>query len=240
MDSGMFHVDYVQDGIPGVGYVIAGTFTFGEGLWYPCYGYIGTLTGVPGAVGDALLRAWQGWDPSVDQANRRAQTFVTLRETAAIVQSVNAYRRQVYEKTNCNWTPTYAATNRSSTRSPRRAHESNDRRRAGAIAALTVAAGGKAAPAVKAKTVTGAVTGPGGQGKISLQVVIDKGVAKRVRRIEVTVPYECDNGGPIEITDGDRHPARSVQSHPHQRPPELRREFARPRSRLERPGEHAQ
>jgi hypothetical protein len=103
MDSGMFQVSFDSNGKPGLGYVMAGVFTFGEGIWYLYYSYIAAYVGVPGNVGDALLRTWQSWDPSVDQAKRQAQTFVTLQETTQIIQSVNEYRRKVYEKTNYNW-----------------------------------------------------------------------------------------------------------------------------------------
>jgi hypothetical protein len=103
MDSGMFQVSFLSNGKPGTAYVIAGTFTFGEGIWYLYYSYIAAFVGVPGSVGDALLRTWQSWDPSVNQAERRAQTFVTLQETTQIIQSASEYRRRVFEKTNYNW-----------------------------------------------------------------------------------------------------------------------------------------
>jgi hypothetical protein len=103
IDSGMYQVSFLSNGKPGVAYVMAGVFTFGEGIWYLYYSYIAAYVGVPGSVGDALLRTWQSWDPSVDQAKRQAQTFVTLQETTQIIQSANEYRRSVYEKTNYNW-----------------------------------------------------------------------------------------------------------------------------------------
>jgi hypothetical protein len=103
LDSGMFQVSFLSNGKPGTAYVIAGTFNFGEGIWYLYYSYIAAFVGVPGSVGDALLRTWQSWDPSVNQAERRAQTFVTLQETTQIIQSASEYRRRVYEKTNYNW-----------------------------------------------------------------------------------------------------------------------------------------
>ncbi|HXR31221.1 MAG TPA: hypothetical protein VN752_08780 [Solirubrobacterales bacterium] len=102
-DSGMFQVSFLSNGKPGTAYVIAGVFTFGEGIWYLYYSYIAAYDGVSGNVGDALLRTWQSWDPSVNQAERRAQTFVTLQETTQIIQSASEYRRKVFEKTNYNW-----------------------------------------------------------------------------------------------------------------------------------------
>ncbi len=103
MDSGMFQVSFNSNGKPGSAYVIAGTFTTGEGFWYLYHSYIAAYNGVPGSVGDALLRTWQSWDPSVNQAERRAQTFVTQQETTQIIQSASEYRRRVFEKTNYNW-----------------------------------------------------------------------------------------------------------------------------------------
>jgi hypothetical protein len=102
-DSGMFQVSFRSNGKPGSAYVIAGTLTFGEGTWRLYYSYIAAYDGVSGTVGDALLRTWQSWDPSVNQAERRAQTFVTQQETTAIIQSAGEYRRRVFEKTNYNW-----------------------------------------------------------------------------------------------------------------------------------------
>lgn len=103
IDSGMFQVSFLSNGKPGLAYVMAGTFTTGEGFWYLYYSYIAAYVGVPGNVGDALLRTWQSWDPSVNQAERQAQTFVTLQQTSEIIQSASEYRRKVYEKTNYNW-----------------------------------------------------------------------------------------------------------------------------------------
>lgn len=102
-DSGMFKVTFQSNGKPGSAYVIAGTFTFGDGTWRLYYSYIAAYDGVPGTVGDALLRTWQSWDPSVNQAERQAQTFITQQETTAIIQSASEYRRRVFEKTNYNW-----------------------------------------------------------------------------------------------------------------------------------------
>jgi len=103
ISSGMFQVNFVANGKPGIGYVIAGTAQFEPGLWYLYYSYIAAYNGVPGTVGDALLRTWQSWDPSADQARRQQETIITQQETMAIIQSSNEYRRQVYEKTNYNW-----------------------------------------------------------------------------------------------------------------------------------------
>lgn len=103
IDSGMYQVSFQSNGKPGLAYVMAGVFTFGEGIWYLYYSYIAAYVGVPGNVGDALLRTWQSWDPSIDQAKRQAQTFVTLQETTQIIQSASEYRRRVFEKTNYNW-----------------------------------------------------------------------------------------------------------------------------------------
>jgi len=103
MDSGMFQLSFKQAGRPATAYVIAGSFPSIDGVWYLYYSYIAAFVGVPGNVGDALLRTWQSWDPSADQARRQAETFVSLQETTAIIQSAHEYRRSVYEKTNYNW-----------------------------------------------------------------------------------------------------------------------------------------
>jgi hypothetical protein len=103
ISSGMFQVSFVANGKPGIGYVIAGTAQFEPGLWYLYYSYIAAYNGVSGTVGDALLRTWQSWDPSADQARRQQETIITQQETTAIIQSANEYRRAVYEKTNYNW-----------------------------------------------------------------------------------------------------------------------------------------
>jgi hypothetical protein len=102
-DSGMFQLSFQSNGKPGSAYVIAGTFNPGDGTWRLYYSYIAAYNGVPGTVGDALLRTWQSWDPSVNQAERQAQTFITQQETTAIIQSASEYRRRVFEKTNYNW-----------------------------------------------------------------------------------------------------------------------------------------
>jgi hypothetical protein len=102
-DSGMFQLGFQANGKPGTTFVIAGTSPIESGLWLFYYSYIAAYNGVPGTVGDALLRTWQSWDPSVNQAERQAQTFVTLQETTQIIQSAGEYRRRVFEKTNYNW-----------------------------------------------------------------------------------------------------------------------------------------
>ena len=99
----MFQVNFQANGKAGTAYVIAGTTAFGEGIWYLYYSYIAAYNGVPGTVGDALLRTWQSWDPSVNQAERQAQTIITQQETTRIIQSTGEYQRRVYEKTNYNW-----------------------------------------------------------------------------------------------------------------------------------------
>ncbi len=101
--SGMFQVSFQANGKAGVAYVIAGTFAVGDGTWRLYYSYIAAYSGVPGTVGDALLRTWQSWDPSVNQAERQAQTIITQQETTRIIQSTGEYQRRVYEKTNYNW-----------------------------------------------------------------------------------------------------------------------------------------
>lgn len=101
--SGMFSVNFQANGKAGTAYVIAGTTHFGEGIWNLYYSYIAAYNGVPGTVGDALLRTWQSWDPSVNQAERQAQTIVTQQETTRIIQSTSEYQRRVFEKTNYNW-----------------------------------------------------------------------------------------------------------------------------------------
>ncbi len=102
-DSGMFQVAFDSNGKGGSAYVIAGVFTVGDGTWRLYYSYIAAYNGVPGTIGDALLRTWQSWDPSVNQSERQAQTFVTLQETTQIIQSASEYRRRVFEKINYNW-----------------------------------------------------------------------------------------------------------------------------------------
>ncbi len=104
IDSGMFEITFTSNGRASRGYITAGTFGVGDGIWYLYYSYIATFVGVSGSVGDALLRTWQSWDPSVDQARRQAQTFVTLRETTEIIQQASEYRRRVFEKSNFNFT----------------------------------------------------------------------------------------------------------------------------------------
>ncbi len=101
--SGMYQVNFQANGKAGTAYVIAGTFNPGTGVWYLYYSYIAAYNGVPGTVGDALLRTWQSWDPSVNQAERQAQTIVTQQETTRIIQSTSEYQRRVFEKTNYNW-----------------------------------------------------------------------------------------------------------------------------------------
>ena len=101
--SGMFQVNFQANGKAGTAYVIAGTTSFGEGIWYLYYSYIAAYNGVPGTVGDALLSTWQSWDPSVNQAERQAQTIITQQETTRIIQSTSEYQRRVFEKTNYNW-----------------------------------------------------------------------------------------------------------------------------------------
>jgi hypothetical protein len=103
VNSGMFQVSFAANGKPGIGYIIAGTAQFEPGLWYLYYSYIAAYNGVPGTVGDALLRTWQSWDPSADQARRQQETIITQQETTAIIQSASEYRRRVFEKTNYNW-----------------------------------------------------------------------------------------------------------------------------------------
>lgn len=102
-ESGMFQVRFQANGKAGTAYVIAGTAPIETNLWLFYYSYIAAYDGVPGTVGDALLRTWQSWDPSVNQAERQAQTIITQQETMSIIQSSNEYRRAVYEKTNYNW-----------------------------------------------------------------------------------------------------------------------------------------
>lgn len=102
-ESGMFQIRFQANGKAGTGYVIAGTASIEPNLWLFYYSYIAAYDGVPGTVGDALLRTWQSWDPSVNQAERQAQTIITQQETMSIIQSSNEYRRAVYEKTNYNW-----------------------------------------------------------------------------------------------------------------------------------------
>ena len=101
--SGMFQVNFQANGKAGTAYVIAGTFAVGDGTWRLYYSFIAAYNGVPGTVGDALLRTWQSWDPSVNQAERQAQTIITQQETTRIIQSTSEYQRRVYEKTNYNW-----------------------------------------------------------------------------------------------------------------------------------------
>lgn len=103
ISSGMFGANFVANGKPGIAYVIAGTAQGIDGIWYLYYSYIAVYTGVAGTVGDALLRTWQSWDPSVNQAERRKHTIVTQQETTQIIQSASEYRRRVFEKTNYNW-----------------------------------------------------------------------------------------------------------------------------------------
>jgi len=102
-DSGMFQFRFQANGKAGTGYAIAGVFSVGDGTWRLYYSYIAAYDGVSGTVGDALLRTWQSWDPSVNQAERRKQTIITQQETTAIIQSASEYRRRVFEKTNYNW-----------------------------------------------------------------------------------------------------------------------------------------
>jgi hypothetical protein len=103
LSSGMFQLSFQSNGRPGLAYAIAGTTIIEPGLWLFYYSYIAAYNGVPGTVGDALLRTWQSWDPSVNQAERQAQTIITQQETTRIIQSTGEYQRRVFEKTNYNW-----------------------------------------------------------------------------------------------------------------------------------------
>lgn len=103
LSSGMFQLTFQANGKPGLVYAIAGTTIIEPGLWLFYYSYIAAYNGVPGTVGDALLRTWQSWDPSVNQAERQAQTIITQQETTRIIQSTGEYQRRVFEKTNYNW-----------------------------------------------------------------------------------------------------------------------------------------
>jgi len=103
LSSGMFQLSFQANGRSGLAYAIAGTTIIEPGLWLFYYSYIAAYNGVPGTIGDALLRTWQSWDPSVNQAERQAQTIVSQQETTRIIQSTGEYQRRVYEKTNYNW-----------------------------------------------------------------------------------------------------------------------------------------
>jgi hypothetical protein len=103
MQSGMYEFTFDSSIGPARGFILAGTFETIDGYWYLYYSFIAVKVGAPGSVGDALLRTWQSWDPSVDQARRQAQTFITQQQTTQIIQSATEYRRRVFEKTNANW-----------------------------------------------------------------------------------------------------------------------------------------
>lgn len=89
-----------------------------------------------------------------------------------------------------------------------------------ALLALPVSLGAAAPAVTKTKTLSGAVTGGGEKGSISFKVVIRNGVVKKVKRIVVTVPYECERleggveftqasvtiPGPFKVTHVNGHP----------------------------------
>lgn len=103
MDSGMFQFTATSGGRAVVGYIVAGTFQVSPENWYLYFSYVAAFQGVSGAVGDALMRTWQTWDPSADQARRQRLTFIAQQETLNIIQQATEYRRRVFEKTNYNW-----------------------------------------------------------------------------------------------------------------------------------------
>lgn len=103
IDSGMYQFSAVSAGKPIVGYIVAGTVQISPQTWYLYFSYVAAFQGVSGAVGDALMRTWQTWDPSADQARRQRLTFIAQQETLNIVQQATEYRRRVFEKTNYNW-----------------------------------------------------------------------------------------------------------------------------------------
>lgn len=103
IDSGMYQFTASVGGKPIVGYIVAGTFQVSLDTWYLYYSYVATAQGASGAVGDALMRTWQSWDPSADQARRQRLTFIAQQETLNIVQQATEYRRRVFEKSNYNW-----------------------------------------------------------------------------------------------------------------------------------------
>ena len=103
IDSGVFQFSATIGGIESVGFISAGTFRVSAENWYLYYSFVAAAKGASGAVGDALLRAWQSWDPSADQARRQRLTFIAQQETTQIIQQTTEYRRRVYEASNYNW-----------------------------------------------------------------------------------------------------------------------------------------
>ncbi len=103
IDSGIYQFTGRFGGLEAVGFIAAGTFRVSAENWVLYFSYVAAARNASGAAGEAMLKAWQSWDPTADQARRQRLTFIARQETTQIIQQAGEYRRRVFEATNYNW-----------------------------------------------------------------------------------------------------------------------------------------